>query len=221
MRFLPLFLLLIADTAAGAAENEPALDQAKAHFRAGEALYQLGNYVDALREFKAGYAIASRPLFLLNLGQVYRKLNETEAAITAFQDYLGSAPEDDPRRPEVEALLAKLRAELAEHPAQKPPPASVVVTAPAPAPRPPTRRPWYRDPLGGSLVGVGLGGIAVGAGLFADANAIIGQSQVDLSHYTMTRGASGERVAGLAVLGVGGALVLSGVIRYAVHHRGR
>jgi hypothetical protein len=50
--------LLIALAWAAPASADDAKDRALTHFRAGEALYKLGNYTDAIREFAAGYELA-------------------------------------------------------------------------------------------------------------------------------------------------------------------
>ena len=42
---------------AASAYADDKLDEAKTHFRAGEALYQLGRYQEAVREFNAGYEL--------------------------------------------------------------------------------------------------------------------------------------------------------------------
>ncbi len=84
-------------------------------------------------------------------------------------------------------------------------------------PRDRKQRPWHRDPLGGVLVGVGLGTVAAGAGVLIAA-------QVQSSQQAPTYGMFAEqsdriatmRIAGGVVLGVGAALLIGGVVRWAV-----
>src|SRR5262245_45858671 len=84
------------------AEGGDALARARSHFEAGRALYSLGNYTDAIREFSAGYELVGKPQFLLNLGQCYRKQNQLQRARQMYQKYLSQAPSSDPERPQVE-----------------------------------------------------------------------------------------------------------------------
>jgi tetratricopeptide (TPR) repeat protein len=216
---LALVLLLAAFTAQG--QPAESLERAKAHFRAGEALYQLGSYSEALREFKAGFELAPRPMFLLNIGQAYRKLGDAAAALDAFEKYLVNSSADDPQRRAVEELIAELRRAPASAQQSLPAPSSVApraAAAEASARSAPHRR-WYRDWIGGLLVGVGVGGIAVGGALFGHGNSVIGSAQQDLYHHDLARSALPERTAGIVVLAAGGTLVLGGVIRYALRAR--
>lgn len=116
------------------------------------------------------------------------------------------------------------------NPAPVPPPASrpatpfgATRTAPA-AVAPPPRR-WYQDKLGDGLV---LGGIVAGAvGLIEYRSA---QSDLDaaedrtrtttLARYRdLVDSAHGKRTGAIVLFGAGGALVLGGVVRYALHTR--
>ena len=217
-------LLLLCAIASQAFAEEPldaVVEQAKLHHRAGESLYLLGRYSEALREFQAGYALTPRPEFLLNLGQVYRKLGDPRAAIGMFEKFLLSTTEGDPRRSAVADVLKQLHTEASAQASAAPPAPptpSVATEVRVAAPAPPRRR-WYRDWLGGTLGGIGLAGIAVGAGLFAQANGTIGDSQLDIDHYARAKDAVPQRTAGVVVLAVGGALVLGSIIRYATHRR--
>jgi tetratricopeptide (TPR) repeat protein len=119
------------------AEDDP-VQKARTHFEAGSALYRVGNYPDALREFQLGYKLAPRPRFLLNIGQCHRKLDDLPQARAALQRFLDEAPADAPERMQVKELLADVEREIATRP-PKPPPAPEPVVAPPPpvaAPQP-------------------------------------------------------------------------------------
>src|SRR5262245_8458149 len=73
--------------------------QARTHYAAGKALYELGNYSDALRELLAGYSLVPKPQFLLNLGQCYRRLGEPLKAREMYAKYLATSQPTDPVRP--------------------------------------------------------------------------------------------------------------------------
>jgi hypothetical protein len=153
---LLLALAWLLATAPAAAQSADASARSRKHFEAGRALYDLGNYEDALREFNAGYALLPRPLFLLNIGQCHRKLHDYAKAKQSFHEFLARAMKDEPARPraltllqEVEREEAEAAKEAARHPpapSSAPPPASppegatneaAKVTAPAAVPTAP------------------------------------------------------------------------------------
>jgi hypothetical protein len=154
----------------GQAHADSKLDEAKTHFQAGEALYKLGHYEEAIREFNAGYELAPRPAFLINLGQAQRKAHHPREALDLFEKYLNAVGAHDKRRPEVELMASELRSELAQAPPpepspEPPPPAPspVPVVTPPVAPvvvqaRPSfARRHWWIFPVAAAVVGVAVG----------------------------------------------------------------
>jgi tetratricopeptide (TPR) repeat protein len=83
------------------------------HFRAGSALYERGEYVQALEEFDAGLAASPMPAFHVNLGQCYRKLERFDDAALEFTRFLDSGAGDPKLREEVAEALAEVRADAA------------------------------------------------------------------------------------------------------------
>jgi tetratricopeptide (TPR) repeat protein len=212
-----MFVVLVCLVGSARADGPAAdtVERAKAHYRTGDALYKSGDYAAALREFAAGYELAPRPEFLVNLGQAHRMLHDPRAAISMFEKFLASTPQNNPRRGEVESVLVELRAEAAALPPPAPP-AVETVAVPAPVAEPVRpRRHWYRDPLGGALLGVGVATLATGAGLLGYAQVALADAQTDLDHYDRARDALPLRTAGIVLLASGGAVILGGVIRYA------
>ena len=159
------------------AQSDDALGRARTHFEAGRALYNLGNYSEATREFAAGYELAPRPQFLLNLGQCYRKLDNLEQARAMYQRYLHDAPVSDPERAQAQQILAEIDRQIADKQAAAaaaaaPPPtaptgttaapasapaATATLTAAAPARKPWIKRNWWIIPVGAVVVGVAVG----------------------------------------------------------------
>ena len=117
---------------AARAETNDAVERAKQHFEAGRALFTLGEYARAAREFEDGNRLAPRPRFLLNLGHCYRHLGDRERALAAYREFVQQVPESDLDRAEAVRFLAEL--ERAAPPAPAPEP--VVTPAPPPAPSP-------------------------------------------------------------------------------------
>jgi hypothetical protein len=140
---------------AWAAEGDKAV--ARAHYETATRLYEVREYAEALKEYKAAYVAKPDPAFLFNIGQCYRKMDKNEEALDFFQQYLKKAPPDDPNRAQVEARIQNIKAGLksaydpfdrsssakpapsqAWQPAPAaPPPAPVLAPAPAPLPSAP------------------------------------------------------------------------------------
>jgi tetratricopeptide (TPR) repeat protein len=83
------------------------VEEAKARFAAGRALYEKGEYVKALAEFQAGFALTRVPAFLINSGLCHKKLGDKTAAREDFRSFLQMEP-NSPRKAEVEKLIAEL-----------------------------------------------------------------------------------------------------------------
>lgn len=171
-RNLGLVLAVLACAVTAQAQPEDTIARARTHFEAGRALYQLGNYNEALREFAAGHQLAPRPQFLLNLGQCYRKLDDLQQAREMYQRYLHDAPASDPERPQAQQILAEIDRQIADReaaaaaasptPAPSPtttvPVAATTLAATAPPPKKSwIKRNWWIIPVGAVVVGVGVG----------------------------------------------------------------
>jgi tetratricopeptide (TPR) repeat protein len=104
--FMALALCMgLAPLAQGAVDDKVA---AKAHYEAATRLYDVHEYGDALREYKAGYLTRPDPSFLFNIGQCYKKLGMPEQAREFFREYLKKAPSDDPNRSQAESRIREL-----------------------------------------------------------------------------------------------------------------
>lgn len=174
-RLMAVLFALVFASGTARAQSSDDLSRARTHFEAGHALYNLGNYTEAQREFAAGYQLAPRAGFLLNLGQCARKLGDIERAQEMYRRFLAAATADDPQRAEATQVLAELDEQLAERPVVSPTPSPekqpqpVVVVAPAVQPaaltltaRPPARKSWIKRnwwviPVGAVVVAAGVG----------------------------------------------------------------
>jgi hypothetical protein len=161
--------------------SDDAVARARTHFEAGRALFNLGNYTDAVREFSAGYQLSPRPGFLLNLGQCYRKLNDLPRAREMYQHYLRDASPDDPEVPQARSVLHEIEQYLQEHPEASSPPPPTTTTGPegthtgenppplspttVVAPPPAAHKPWIKRNWWIIPVGVVVVGAAVGVGV--------------------------------------------------------
>jgi tetratricopeptide (TPR) repeat protein len=143
--------------------DDEAIAKAKACFERGRAAYEQARYDEAVREFRDGYALSPRPLFLVNLGQAYRQLGRLDEAREEYRRFLEQAPSDDPQRPGVQRVMADLNQKIAERDAARErahamivasPPAVVVVHK-----KPFIKRHWWIIPVSVAVVT----GIVVGA----------------------------------------------------------
>ena len=82
---------------------------AKACYKRGRTHYQLGEYREALKEFKEAYRLKPDASFLYNIAQCHRQLGELADAIKFYGNYLREAP-DAANRDEVERQVRELKA---------------------------------------------------------------------------------------------------------------
>jgi hypothetical protein len=155
---------VVASEGKAAEKTGSAAATAKACFKRGRTHYQLGEYREALKEFKEAYRLRPDASFLYNIAQCHRQLGEISDAIKLYGSYLREAP-DAANRAEVERQIRELKAtaekqeqasaapaappqpgspepasplpSAAALPASKPPaPAAAATPAPAPTPMP-------------------------------------------------------------------------------------
>ena len=175
MKLLTLFLAVALACANASADESPA----KRFFLSAQKHFDLGEYADALHDFKEAYRVQEDPVFIYNIAQCQRLLGQNVDAIHSYKSYLRRSPEA-PNRAEVERKIAALEALPAQStpaaavntttaqtttPAQTGPtttaPASVQVVAVAPhAQQQPLYKKWWLWTAVGAavvVVGVGLG----------------------------------------------------------------
>jgi tetratricopeptide (TPR) repeat protein len=230
MRLLLALLVLLAALAGPARAADDVETQARAHYEIALGQFRLGNYRGALEEFKAGYELARKPGFLLNIALSLRKLDQRGAARDAYRQFLTEAPADDPHRPEVEQLIEELEGELRTHPdvplAPEPEPTTLSNAPPQLIATPPPR---HRDRRGLRIAGLTVGaagiaslGVGIGFAVLADSTAR------DLNRLSETGGAFDankdaayhtDRIVEIATLSAGGAAVATGLVLYLVGRR--
>jgi hypothetical protein len=116
-RVASLFVVLVVliaglgDRPARAAEEPEA--QARRHFARGKQLYDERKYREAAEEFEAGYAVAAKPGFLLNIGHSYRRAGELRKAKRYYEMFLDKDP-TSPQRAEVRVYVKTIDDALAD-----------------------------------------------------------------------------------------------------------
>jgi tetratricopeptide (TPR) repeat protein len=169
------------------ADEGDAKTQARAHFRAGTAFYEAGDYDRAIEQYRQAYELIPSPDLLFNLGQAYRLKGDMKSAANYYRLCLrqkSDGPVGDAAREHLQEVEAQLPPETATPPPDTPaptadtpaptpsPPATakaatptatstVIAARPAARPRPLWKRPWLWALVGG----VAVAGIVIGVGV--------------------------------------------------------
>jgi tetratricopeptide (TPR) repeat protein len=229
MRFLLIVLVSFAclvSTSGVVAQSDLSRDAkisaAKKAFAAGTRAYAEGEFETALERFRRAYELTGSPDLLYNIATVSDRMRLDEEALEAYEGYLEARPDSADRehvasRIEVlrAAIEARRRAEMnAEIEARQ---AAVEAAARVKAERPLTQ---YVGPGPGPwiTIGVGTASVVSGAVLFGlgqrDQNQV--ENAAPGSSYASVQEAA-ERgpkrtKAGIALMSVGGAAVVGGII---------
>src|SRR5262245_32449490 len=89
--FAPLVLVLLGSANQAFAQQDDATKQAKEHYQKGMVYFQGGDYPNAVGELKQAYQLKRIPAFLFNIGQTYRKMDDTDMSIFYFDKFLKEA----------------------------------------------------------------------------------------------------------------------------------
>ena len=178
-------------------------------------LFGEGRYVEAAEAFAVEYKETGDPALLFGRAQALRRAGNCGAAIDVFEEFIAT----EPPAPDVEAardvideckdVLGVQEVEPAPAPASAPP---------SDESPPPPRRRWYADPLGGALAGIGLAVTATGAGLYGASFSLARDDEGESESEHRERRTRVRRfaAAGITLLATGGALLIGGIVRYAV-----
>ena len=221
---VPMLGVLFASAGALAGSKE----DARAHVAKATRAHKEARYEDARVELEAAVALDPRPDVLYAIGQVEAKLGRCDDATEHYRRF--AATQSDPRVARVveEAITACVPAEPAAgaaraEPAGGSPSAAVDQPAIAPAPTPPER--WYRDAVGGVLVGGGAVAAIVALVEYRSALSDLDAAGDRASTTSLARyhervdSAHGKRATALVLAGAGAALISAGVVRYVLHRR--
>ena len=210
------------------AQSETArlVEQARAHVEAGNQHYAAGRYLEAIREFQAGYALVPRPNFLVNLGQAYRKLGDLNRAKESYVAYVRALPQNSALRDQALQVLAEIEVQLQEQKPSTPSPPSVEarpdapVITPAPAADDPARETAGKtNYLAMGVAGAGLA--LAGTGLVfqlraksaSDKLTSLDQQGQPFDPALEKRGRRDQRI-GITLLGAGGAALATAITLY-------
>jgi len=190
-------------------------DEARAHYERGLELYGEKDYAGAIRELDAGYALDPRREFLFAEAQAHRLAGDCKSAVPLYKKFLATEP-DDVQVNAAHIGLGRCAEQMATAPtppapATNAPPIGTSLLPPPGSPAPAPR--WYKDTVGGVLLGAGVATLAVGTGFSLaalsardDANQNAATLPDYSSRWSTARGrsqiAAGAFVAGAAMTGV-------------------
>ena len=221
--------------AIGLAHADENATSAREHYRRGTNAFNLGHYLDAVKEYEAAYQLKDDPALLFNIAQAYRLAGENESAIRVYKSFIHQVP-GSPQRPEVEQRIAELQQLVdRERRAKEAPPEGTLTPHPLPAEHPAatpaaevtrqsTTSPqrWYRDKTAMALAGVGVVGIGVGVGLVVKGALDLSHAPdaADLQVHDDLRGSGiAFEAGGYAALGVGAAMLTAAIVKWALEGR--
>jgi tetratricopeptide (TPR) repeat protein len=79
-------------TAPAWADRQTSAD-ARAHFRQGQAFFQIGEYDRALAEYQRAFDLSREPSLVFNIALCHERANRPQQALEAFQRYIALAPD--------------------------------------------------------------------------------------------------------------------------------
>lgn len=210
-------MAISATAGAQPAEGERRFTLAQGHYAAGR-------YDVALTELQAAQVADPQPEYLWAIAQAYRLKGDCSKAVPAYGDYLRTGPPPAATRA-TQLLIDECAAKLATADTAPLPPPPRVPAEPLvirEVKRVHTREitlPWHRDSWGNALLGAGVGCFVVGAIGFGVAGGH-DSSATETSSYQRfddeIRARDRAKVIGVIALSAGGALVVGGLLHYAL-----
>jgi tetratricopeptide (TPR) repeat protein len=214
--------------ALGSLASADELGDARSHFERGSKAFALGAYDEAIAEYSAAFRKKDDPVLLYNIAQAHRLAGHAPEALRFYKMYLTLVP-DAQNRDEVQSKIDELArlVEEQKRTQQALPPDTV---HPPSAPKPEsdrsdttgvsglTQTPALRSKpklVGGTIVAAtGLAALAAGIGLSVAAKQDSDSLSNPTTPYDPAKASAGATFGklGPALLGVGGALVISGAV---------
>jgi hypothetical protein len=208
--------LLLVAVLAGSASAAPKNKEARKEFDKGVSAYQKGDYVGAADAFARSNIIEPDAETLFAWAQSERKLDHCDKALDLYKKLLEmEMPAEN--KDAVRVQIGECN-EIIE--AQKPPEPPPDPTPPATPTPNPEGRAWWKDPIGGALVGAGAVGLGLGV-VFLVQGSSAESDKMNAANYDeyvmLNERATSRGQLGVISLVAGGALITTGVVWYATH----
>jgi hypothetical protein len=197
-------------------------EQARAHFSTGMDAWGEKDLATAQRELEAAYAIEAEPQLLYALGQLARLRGDCDRARERFTAYLATNPSEKSAK-ETRVNMERCTPAEPEVSAPPPEPKPPIDTTPPVIDQPPPPKP-RPDGLGIGLTTAGSVLAVVGVGLFGgsfvERNRAEDEAAVDDFERRVKR-STAEYWSGVALMSVGGALLVGGIVRLVLVRKRR
>ena len=232
-------VILSAALVCSTGRASPEADTLASALSEAEAAVSDGRLDDASEALGRAYAVSNDPRHLYARGQIERTAGRCAVAIVLWESFLDTGPSANATAAAERSIAAcKQEVEASAPPApasptsaapttatpdqERSPPPTVDHGSGAPAsdrPDQPMTSPWFRDPLGWTLVGVGVAGLAVGGtfvGLAYNANDGSTDAGSDVAFADERDRAQRREIIGTVGFALGAAAIIGGTIRLAV-----
>lgn len=193
--------------------------EAQKHIEKATEAHQASNFEEALKELEAAFALDPQPDLLYAIGQVQVKLNNCPVAISYYERFLETKPGAEPAAAANEAITT-CRNQLASQPPPaepEPAPQPTIQPTPAPAPTPPQAEARRFDPIGTTLIGVGVVSTLVGVIFYSSAVSKLDDAEAAPTYQesqTLVDDAHSKRTLSVIFTGVGVAAIGVGAWHY-------
>lgn len=192
---------------ASAQSNTRSEAEARERFAAGLRAYDAAEFDVAVREFRRAYLLSPRFELLYNIGQAELRAGNDALALEAFEGFLRQAPDDHPLHGEVAERVRVLRG-LGVEPAREGGPSEA---AARPAGGGVDPAPWIVLGIGAAVIASGA--VLMGVG-FSEGERVTntpdGASWAEVQ--SIAASADAMWAAGIALLGVGAAAAVTGLV---------
>lgn len=202
-----------------------ALSSAPPSVERAEQAWAEQRYEEAAEAYAIAYAETGDIAYLYARAQAEQRSGNCPAAIETYEAFIATQPKQawiDAARAEMETCRARL-----PEPEPEPQPQPEPVPEPQPQRRSvdePPQPPWHRDAAGASLVAAGIA--VLGAGTTLAVVAQVNQVEAERAGDVVAYAEHNDRAvvlsrASIPVLAVGGAILVGGIVRFAVLARQR
>lgn len=221
---LAIAMMAMAPGGSVAADESELQPEARERYDKAQKLLGRKKYEEAAAEYARAYAIEPAPFLLYMQGASEQLAGNCNVAIRLFEKFIDAGPT------EVDYEAAASQIEACEgtpppYPEPEPEPDPEPYVGPLPDPDPVEidnrpRRPAARDPLAHALTWPGLAVASVGAGLLIESHrrrrVADSSGLTEGEHEDLLQPAVPMSRAGIALVSIGGAALVAGIIRFAV-----
>lgn len=201
----------VAQEGEGFSEVEKLYTQGATHFNRGQ-------FSDALVKFQEAYKVYPAPNLLFNMARCYQALGQMDLAVTTYQRFTAQPGIDAATKQQAEKKIEEIEAAVKETGGARRTTAAAGTAAGAQK-EPLSFSPWQYVLLGVGGAAIIGGGVAMGLGFAkaSDADNRRKDENLPATEYdALISDADTMKAIGYAMLGVGGALAITGAVLWII-----